>query len=225
MESRVVPASGPVSSRSSPSRWLISVDLPALGRPTMATRIGRCRAASSSVFARLRRLLVFLRRLRHQRAQRVVEFAKALAVLGRNRDRLAETERIGLDRAGLAVLALALVGDQQHRLVGAADEIGEGAIGRRQSGAGIDHEQQRVRELDRGLGLLLHARGQRALGALVEARSVDDREFEIAEPRLAFAPVARDAGHVIDQRELPPDQPVEQGRFADIRPADDGNRE
>ena len=35
-----MPASGPVSSRSSPIMRLISVDLPALGRPTMATLSG-----------------------------------------------------------------------------------------------------------------------------------------------------------------------------------------
>jgi hypothetical protein len=34
--SRVIPASGPVSSRSSPSMALTRVDLPALGRPTTA---------------------------------------------------------------------------------------------------------------------------------------------------------------------------------------------
>ena len=46
------------------------------------------------------------------------------------------------------------------------------------------------------------------------------REFEIAKPAHAFAAVAGDAGLVIDQRELLPDQPVEQRRFADIGPAD-----
>ena len=40
MESRVMPASGPVSMRSSPISALISVDLPAFGRPTTAMRIG-----------------------------------------------------------------------------------------------------------------------------------------------------------------------------------------
>ncbi len=45
MVSRVMPASGPVSSRSSPSSRLISVDLPEFGRPTTATRIGRVDSA------------------------------------------------------------------------------------------------------------------------------------------------------------------------------------
>ena len=40
MESRVIPASGPVSRRSSPRMRLMSVDLPALGRPTTAMRSG-----------------------------------------------------------------------------------------------------------------------------------------------------------------------------------------
>ncbi len=40
IESRVIPASGPVRRRSSPSMVLIIVDLPAFGRPTMAMRSG-----------------------------------------------------------------------------------------------------------------------------------------------------------------------------------------
>ena len=170
-------------------------------------------------------LFALLDRLGHDRAQGVVEVAEALAMLGGNLDRLAEAERIGFHRAGLAVLALALVGDQHHRLVGAAREIGKAAIVRRQAGARIDHEHQRVGQRDRGFGLLLHPRGQRALGAFVEAGGIDQREFEIAETPLPFAAVARDARRVIDQRELLPDQPVEQRRFSDIGPADDGNGE
>ena len=46
-------------------------------------------------------------------------------------------------------------------------------------------------------------------------------------PRRAspFAPVARDARPIIDKRELFADQPIEQGRLADIRAADDRDRE
>ena len=49
IESRVSPGSGPVIIRSSPSSALTSVDLPAFGRPTIAIRIGRLGASSSSV--------------------------------------------------------------------------------------------------------------------------------------------------------------------------------
>ena len=138
---------------------------------------------------------------------------------------LAEPERIGLHCAGIAMLALALVGEQQHRLVGAPREVGKGAIARHQAGPRIDHEHQRVREFDGGFGLLLHPRGQRALLAFIKAGSVDHGKFEVAKPRFAFPAVARHARLVIDQRKLLSDQAVEQGRLADIGPADDGDRE
>ena len=166
-----------------------------------------------------------LDRLRHQRAQRIIEFAQALAVLGRDLDGVAKPERVGFHRTDFAVLALGLVGYQHHRFVGAAGELGKGAVVRREADAGVDHEHQRVGEFDRGFGLLLHPCGQRALGALVEPCGIDDGEFEIAEPGRALAAVAGDAGLVVDQRKLLPDQPVEQRRLADIRPADDGDGE
>ena len=99
MVSRVMPASGPVSRRSSPSRRLISVDLPDIGAADH-------RDADRAVgVARLRsRVLVFGRArgvLGQRGADRVVEIGQALAVLGRDRDRIAEAERIGLGGAAL----------------------------------------------------------------------------------------------------------------------------
>ena len=49
-------------------------------------------------------------------------------------------------------------------------------------------------------------------------------KLEVAEAGLALAAVAGHAGQIVDQRQLPADQPVEQRRLADIRPADDGDR-
>ena len=191
----------------------------------MATRIGRC----AMLLVGLDDIVVvelfsLVHRLRHQHSERIVEIAQALAMLGGNLDGVAEAQRVGFHRADFAVLALALVGDQHHRLVGAAREIGKGAIVRRQACARVDHEHQRIRKADRGFGLLLHPRGERALGALVEAGGIDDGEFEVAETRISLAAVARNAGLVIHQREFLPDQPVEQRRLSDIGPADDGNR-
>ena len=170
------------------------------------------------------RLLVLFGRFGQQLAHRVIEFTHALAVLGGDHHRIAEPERIGLHGADLALFALALIGEQDHRLVGAAREIGKGAVVRRQAGAGVDHEKQRVGEFDRRLGLLLHARGQRAPRALIEPRGIDDGEAQVAEPGLALAAVTGHARGVVDQRELLPDQTVEQGRLADIGPADDCKR-
>ena len=92
-----------------------------------------------------------------------------------------------------------------------------------QAGARVDHEQHGVAIVQRRLGLRAHAAGQRGRVALLQARGVDNGEVEVAEARLALAPVARDAGLVVDQRELAADEPVEQRRLADVGPADDGD--
>ena len=223
MASRVMPASGPVSSRSSPTSRLISVDLPVLGRPTTATRIGASGARSGfAVAARIRRRRGLVRQ---RRAQRRIEIGEPLAMLGRDRDRIAEAEPIGLDEAGFRRPALALVGDQDRRLAGPAHQIGKGAVGRRRSGARVDQEEHRVGGGDGGLGLRLHAAGEAFGGGLIEAGGVDHREGEIADPRAPFAPVAGDAGAVVHQGETLADQAIEQRRLADVRRADNGDRE
>ena len=145
-------------------------------------------------------------------------------MLGRNFYGIAEAERVGFHRADFAVLTLGLVGDQDHRLVGAAREVGKGTIVRGQPSTRVDHEHQGVGERDCGFRLLLHPRRERAASAFVETGGIDDGEFEIAKPRLAFPAVARHTRFVIDQRKLLPDQPIEQRRLSDIGPADNGNR-
>ena len=113
IESRVMPASGPVIIRSSPSMRLTSVDLPAFGRPTMAS-------LSDGVGVVL--VLLFLLDILavDMGEQRLEQVAHALAMLGRKRDRIAEAEAEALEHAGLAGAAFGLVGDEDDRRVGAA---------------------------------------------------------------------------------------------------------
>ena len=91
-------------------------------------------------------------------------------------------------------------------------------IDRRHAGARIDQEEAGVGISDRRLGLEEHPPGERVRLRLVEAGRIDDGELEVAQPPLALAAVAGDAGKVVDQRKLPPDKAVEQRRLADIRP-------
>ena len=201
MELRVVPASALVSSRSSPSRRLISVDLPALGRPTIATRIGRG-VSHLARSPRRPRTLRPRRRAPASAAQRVVEIAEPLAMLGRDLDRLAQTQRVA-SCAGCAVLPSPLLATRTTGLLARRAKSAKAwSFGVRPARASITNIN--ARPPDRGFGLLLHSPGQRALGALVQPGGIDDREFEIAEPPLALAAVAGDAGLVIDQRELLP---------------------
>ena len=161
---------------------------------------------------------------RQGRADRVVEIRQTFAVLGRNRNRIAKAELIGLNGV-LSGTQLALVGDDDDGLAGAPHHIGELPVDRRQAGTHIHQEQHRVGALDRGGGLLHHAADKSIRSAFVEARGVDHRKRKIAETPLPFAAVARHAGTVVDQREPHADEAIEQRRFADIRPPDDRESE
>src|SRR5829696_8496606 len=155
--------------------------------------------------------------------ERVEELAEALAVLGRERHRLSEPQGERVVGAGRPGAALGFVGDEHHRLAGAAHELDEGLIRRQHPGARVHQEEDDVRLGDRRLCLVAHAGEERALLGLLEAGGVDDAEAQGAEPRVALAAVAGDARAVVDERELLADEAVEQGRLADVRPADDGN--
>ena len=94
-------------------------------------------------------------------------------------------------------------------------------VGRGEPGARVDHEQDRVAIDERGLGLRAHAPDERIGIAFLETGGVDDGEGEVRQSGFALATIAGDARLVVDQRQPAPDQPIEQRRLADIRPADD----
>ena len=140
-------------------------------------------------------------------------------------NRFPEAERIGFQRTRRAGATLAFVGDQDRRLTGAAHQVGESAIGRHCAIARIDQKEHNV-GLRQGLSRLgLHPPRKGFAFGVFEACGIDHLERKIAEPALALAAVARHAGLIVDQRQPPPDQAVEQGRFADIRTADNGDGE
>ena len=118
-----------------------------------------------------------------------------------------------------------LVGDEHDRLADDAEELGEVRVERRHAGARVDHEEAEIGRADRRFGLRAHAAGEAVRRRFVEAGGIDGGEAQVAETRLALAAVAGDAGQIVDQRQPPADQPVEQRRLADIRPADDGDAE
>ena len=87
--------------------------------------------------------------------------------------------------------------------------------------APVDQEQGDVRLAHRGLGLLAHSARQRVRVFVLIARRIHHSEFEPKQLPLALAAVARDAGTIVHQRQSFADKTVEQGRFADVGPADD----
>ena len=98
------------------------------------------------------------------------------------------------------------------------------AVGFGDAGARIDDEERHIGVGERPLGLRLHAPGERGRRRLFEPGGVDRPKFEIGDPGGAFAAVAGQPRRVVDQRQPAADEPVEQGRLADIGPSEDGDR-
>ena len=92
---------------------------------------------------------------RRQRFQRFGQRFHAQRMFGGNLHRLAKAQGIDLGRR--LQPAFAFVGGHDHRLAGAVQRLGDDFVARRDPGAGIDHEQQRIGFGDGGQGLLGHA--------------------------------------------------------------------
>ena len=145
-------------------------------------------------------------------------------MLGGERDRIAEAELERLIGAGHADFAFGFIGDQHHRHLAPTQQLGEMPVERGHARPRVDHHQHDIGLADRALGLLAHARQQAAILDILEPGGIDNREIEPGQARPALAPVTRDAGQIVDKRQLLADQTVEQRRLADIRPADDRGR-
>ena len=216
IESRVIPASGPVIIRSSPSIRLTRVDLPALGRPTIASFSG---AAFVLVLVLGFDLLAL-----DVRPERLEQVDEPFAMLGADRDRLAKAERKASSMPGLAGAALGLVGGDDHRRRLGAQPAGDLLVERGQALARVDQEQGDVGVAHRGLGLGAHPARQACAGPRPRTRRC--RSPGIRGRAGCASPSRRSRvtpGPVVDQRQPLADQPVEQRRFADIGPADDGD--
>ena len=162
IESRVIPASGPVSSRSSPSRRLISVDLPALGRPTMASFSG---PAGDLLVHRSSPRFRTLRSYRSACSPMIGNSAPNRSAMpspcsADSGTRVAEAEGVAFEHAAFARRAFGLVGDQHHRHVLFAQPAADFLVQRGQPGARVDHEQRGVRAFEADLGLRAHPPGQ-----------------------------------------------------------------
>ena len=157
-----------------------------------------------------------------QRLDRGVEqVARAAAVQGRDRVRLAQAQGPQVGGVRLARGAVHLVGAQHHGLAGAAQQLHDALVGGGGADGGVDHEHHGVRQGDRDLGLLGH------LG--LDAGDVDLPAARVHEHEPAAGPlgrvghaVARHARLVLHDGLAAAEDPVDQGRLADVRPPDDG---
>jgi hypothetical protein len=96
-------------------------------------------------------------------------------------------------------------------------------IERRDSIPHIDDKQEQAGLIDRRAGLLEDVHGDNRLVIGHDTARVDQPESAPLPFGLTVDAVARDPGQVADDRAPRPDHPVKDGRFPDIRAANDGD--
>ncbi len=208
--STVVPAASSTTARSSLASLLSSEDLPTLGLPTMATRRGPPSSPRRSGG------------VSGQRGEdRVEHVAGAAAVQRRDRVGLPQPEVPQPEGLGLGALVVDLVGGQHDRLAGLAQHLDDGLVVVGDPDGGVHHEEHRVGDLHRDLGLGPDAQGE-ALRVGVPAAGVDDGEGAAVPVGVVGHPVAGHAGDVLDDGLAPTDDPVDQGGLAHVGSADHG---
>ena len=114
-----------------------------------------------------------------------------------------------------------LVRDDDHRHVGAAQDLGDLGVALAQAGAGVEHERDGVGVGDRLARLVLDRARERVLGREVDAAGVDELEPDPVPLALERLAVAGDPGLLVDDRLAPAGEPVDERRLADVGKADD----
>ena len=96
---------------------------------------------------------------------------------------------------------------------------------RRNPGARVVQKDRDIRFVDRDLRLAPHPRFQRLVCHILESGRVDQAKVDVPDASHCFLAIARNAGLIVDDCDLPARKPVEQRRFTDIRTTDDGHRQ
>jgi hypothetical protein len=144
---------------------------------------------------------------------------------GGDRERVAEAELVEVVHEVIDDLVIDLVDREEHGLAGRAQLLREVVIDRREARPSIDDEQQRVGLADRLERLAVDAGADHlALRLGIEAAGVDDAKVGAEVLGFAVAAIAREARRVVNERGAPADEAVEQGRLADVGPADNGDQ-
>ena len=112
----------------------------------------------------------------------------------------------------------------QHNGLAAAQQHGGHLLVRGgEPGLDVGEEDDHVRVAHGDAGLLAHEGEDFAVGAGLDAPGVDEGKFPSVPVGLAVDTVARNAGGVLHDGDSLPDQLVEQGGFAHVGAADDGD--
>ncbi len=159
--------------------------------------------------------------LAQARADLVQQVAGGDAVQRRERERLAEPERVVLERLVVAARIVQLVGHEQHRHARAPQAVGQLQIGRARRGLRVDQEDDEIGLRDGELGLAHDLALEGAVVARIHAAGVDQRELVAAPLHDELLAVAGDARLGMHDGLARRREPVDERRLAGVRLADD----
>ena len=132
-------------------------------------------------------------------------------MLGRQPQRLAQPQGIGIQHPSIRRAPLSLICGQDHIRVLFAQNIGKHLIGCRDTLAGVNHKQTNIGHFNGAFGQAAHPTLQAVIGHFLQPGRVDDCKAQIRQTGSPFAQIACHARLVIHQRQLASNQTVEQG--------------
>jgi hypothetical protein len=153
----------------------------------------------------------------------VEEFADGEAVFGADGVDVADAEAaevFGFESHGFA---FDLVNGEEDGLGAAGEETGEVVVGTGELGAGIDDHDDGLRFVEGDLGLVVDFGGDEFGVVGDDAAGIHQAEAAASPVEFAIDAVAGDAGLVTDNGAATAGEAVEEGGFAHVGPADDGD--
>jgi hypothetical protein len=112
-----------------------------------------------------------------------------------------------------------LVHDQNDGALRTAQETGQFLVDRAQAVLGVDGEEDKIGFAHRGVGRRPHFLKQ--FGFALAADSARIPDDELTAPARSGNAIAGDPRLIMHNRDVAPDEPVEESRFANVRPAHD----
>ncbi len=153
----------------------------------------------------------------------VEQVARAEALRGRDRQRLAEAEAVKLGRLGQLRDTVALVGRHEARQRRAAQQVRELLVARAHPRARVDHQHRHLRLSEACARLLADRAGQRVLVVEVHPAGVDQLEAPPVPLALHLVAVARHPRALVHDRLTRAAQAVDERGLAHVGVANDGD--
>ena len=133
---------------------------------------------------------------------------------------LTDAQRPQRGGIGFAFLAVNFVGGQEHRLARAAQDTSRSFVTGGRADDRVHHQDHRVGGTH-GHRCLLGYQQLQALGVGLPSPGVLDDEPASGPQRVVGHPVTGHPGHVLNDGFAPTQDPIDQRRLADVRPAHD----